>query len=105
MGTGLHKMDMFAEKETETGNDYKCKHCETTRPPTETKEDGRTYLFCSVCKNELAEETPTENLKEGIEIDIFHDTDKKYVIMTVEDWAKIVKVFEDADCETSLEKK
>ncbi len=49
-------------------------------------------------------ETPTGNLKEGIEINIYNDSHKKYVIMTVEDWAKILQVFKESDCETSLVK-
>lgn len=49
-------------------------------------------------------EIETGNPKEGIEINIYNDSNKKYVIMTIEDWTKILQVFKESDCETSLVK-
>ncbi len=76
--------------------DYKCIHCETPRPPTEMKEDGRTFLFCSVCKNELnfedALDRTVHELKIDLDINVYYDTDKDYAIMTIEDWEKILAV-------------
>ena len=81
--------------------DYKCKFCGTGRPPTEMKhyDTEEKYLFCSVCKNELALEETLDRTVDELEISIdilddsvYYDEDKEYVIMLIEDWQKILRV-------------
>jgi len=86
--------------------DYKCKHCESSRPPTEMKEDERTYLFCSVCKNELKLEDTLDRTVNELNIDfnmnVYYDEEKNYAIMAIGDWEKILDILKQSSANLNV---
>ncbi len=86
----------------------KCPHCGTTDTPTAKLRDGERYLFCERCKKTITQNGSLDiiiedfKLEEDVNINIYNDQNKKYVIISVEDWEKILKLFKEGGAELHI---
>jgi len=89
-------------------DEQKCPHCGTTETPTAKLRAAERYLFCERCKKTITDDGVIDiiidefELEGNVNINIYNDKDKKYVIISVEDWEKILKLFKDGGAELHL---
>jgi hypothetical protein len=85
-----------------------CPHCGTTDTPTAKLRDGERYLFCERCKKTITNDEFLDIIVDDFEfeadvnINIYNDQNEKYVIISVKDWEKILKLFKEGGAELHI---